>query len=88
MTVKARHVRRKVIVRTRLRRPAWDGIARIFDFTGTLNSPSRLLSPRVADRHAMEMDWQAVGDDLMTAIGTLTPSKASARRHGSDMEVA
>ena len=78
---------RKVIVKDKLRGPAWDGIARIFDFTGSLNPPARPLPPDVADRYAMGMDWKAVGGDLMTAIGKLAPDKAS-ERCGSDMEVA
>lgn len=80
--------RRKVIIETRLRRPAWDGIARIFDFTGSLNPPASPLPPKVADGYAMEMDWKAVGDDLMTAIDTLAPDKTLDRRHGSGTEVA
>ena len=56
-------------------RPFWDGIARIFDFTGSLNPRKRLLPPNVADRRALRRDWEAVGDDLMTVIGRQKPKR-------------
>ena len=56
-------------------RPFWDGIARIFDFTGSLNPPRRVLPPNVADRRALRRDWEAVGNDLMTAIGRQKPKR-------------
>jgi hypothetical protein len=79
--------RRKVTVKERLRRPAWDGIARIFDFTGSLNPPARPLPPNIVDQHAIGMDWKAVGNDLVAAIGNVVPERDSDRRQGSDAEV-
>ena len=34
----AAKARRKILVRRRSPRPVWDGIARIFDFTGVVES--------------------------------------------------
>ena len=79
MAVKAR---RRILIRRSLRRPYWGGIARILDFTGSLNTPTRTLPSDVADRHALWMDWRAVGDDLMTVIGRQASTKTSDRRHG------
>ena len=64
----AAKARRKILVRRSSRRPVWDGIACIFDFTGSLKAPKRMLPPDVADRNALWMDWKTVGDDLRTVI--------------------
>lgn len=66
MALKAR---RRVRIRRSPRRPILNGLARIFDFTGSLNVPAKSLPPHVADRYALWSDWKAVGDDLRTAMG-------------------
>ena len=78
--------RRIRIVRTS-RRPVWDGIARIFDFTGALNTPTRLLPSNVSDEYALWTDWKAVGDDLRAAIGSQASDGAPNHRHRSDLKI-
>ena len=73
----AAKARRKILVRRRSPRPVWDGIARIFDFTGSLKAPRRVLPPDVAGRHALWMDWKTVGDDLRTVIADHKPDRVS-----------
>jgi hypothetical protein len=84
MAVRAR---RRILVKRRLRRPYWDGIVRIFDFTGSLDTPTKVLPPDVADRHALWMDWKAIGDDLTTVIGNRVSSRASARRREASLKI-
>lgn len=76
--------RRIRIVRTS-RKPVWDGIARIFDFTGTLNTPTRLIPSNVSDEYALWTDWKAVGDDLRAVIGSQVSDEAPNHRHRSDL---
>lgn len=79
--------RRRIFVTHNLRRPFWDGIARIFDFTGTLNAPVKVLPRGVADGHAIWMDWKAVGDDLMSVMGSQRPRPTLQRRQSSDPKI-
>ena len=65
----ARKTRRMVVIRRRKRRPILNGLARIFDFTGSLQVPKKALPPHAADRYALWSDWKAVGDDLRAVIG-------------------
>ena len=76
----AAKARRKILVRRSSRRPVWDGIACIFDFTGSLKAPRRMLPPDVADRNALWMDWKTVGDDLRTVISDHEADRVSS--HG------
>ena len=49
-----------------------EGVARIFDFGGALNTYYYLPSdedPRKADARAIASDWRAVGKDIASAIG-------------------
>ena len=54
-------------------RPSFlEGVARIFDFGGTLNTyyyESTDEDPREADARAIASDWEAVGKDMANAIG-------------------
>ena len=75
--------RRRIRIRRRSRRPVLNGLARIFDFTGSLNVPRRSLPPHVADRYALWSDWKAVGDDLRTAVGHHASDRVSRRHHRS-----
>ena len=44
------------------------GVARIFDFAGSLNEYNHSLTPEQANRIALRNDWEAVGDALRTAV--------------------
>ena len=44
------------------------GVARLFDFTGTLNSYNVSPSEGVADIRAFQQDWKAIGDDMRRAL--------------------
>ena len=46
----------------------WEGVARLFDFGGTLNRYNYSKSEREADFRAIESDWQAIGEDLRNAL--------------------
>jgi hypothetical protein len=45
-----------------------EGVARLFDFTGSLNVYQCSDSPEHADFKAISSDWIVVGDDLRKAI--------------------
>lgn len=79
---------RKVIVVHTSPKPFWDGIARIFDFTGALTTPPSELPPEVCDMHALQEDWKTVGNDLRTVIGRQIPSSDSSRTSRSAQEIA
>jgi hypothetical protein len=44
------------------------GIARLFDFAGTLNSYNISPSEQIADARALHQDWKAIGDDMRAAL--------------------
>ena len=69
-TTKLRIQRRRRRTRRR-RNPFLDGIAGIFDFTGSLRTThtrSR-IPPQTADRDALRSDWIAVGNDFRVVMG-------------------
>lgn len=50
-------------------RPSFiEGMARIWDFAGTLNVYNRSATPELADARAFQADWAAVGQDLWAAV--------------------
>ena len=49
---------------------ALEGVARIFDFAGTLNSYNTSRTPNEADIKAVAHDWVMVGVDLQGAVNT------------------
>lgn len=50
-------------------RPSFlEGVARIFDFGGALSTYNISRSPSEADAHAIQADWEAVGDDLWAGL--------------------
>ncbi len=57
--------------RTQRLDPFIDGIARIFDFTGSLRTPyTRSHSnPRESDARAIQRDWEAVGNAFRAVLG-------------------
>ncbi len=44
------------------------GMARLFDFAGTLNSYNISPSGEIADARAFQEDWEAIGDDMRNAL--------------------
>ena len=44
------------------------GIARLFDFAGTLNSYNISPNESIADARAFQQDWKAIGDDMRAAL--------------------
>ena len=61
------------------------GVARLFDFGGTLNTYHYLTDedPSEADARAIASDWEAVGKDMADAIGQYEKStkiRAKTRR--------
>jgi hypothetical protein len=53
-------------------RPSFlEGAARLFDFSGSLNTYNESSTPAEADTRAMYEDWRAVGHDLQTALTNL-----------------
>lgn len=46
------------------------GVARLFDFGGTLNTYNVSPSEEMADTHALQADWRVVGDDMRIALAT------------------
>lgn len=45
-----------------------DGMARIFDFAGSLQLYNESKTPAVADRIALTMDWLGVGGDIRSSL--------------------
>jgi len=53
-------------------RPSFiEGVARIFDFSGSLNVYNESETPAEADKRALANDWRAVGDDIRAAMKAL-----------------
>jgi hypothetical protein len=49
--------------------PGWtEGVGRLLDFGDTLTQYNESATPEQADYRAMEMDWRAVGADILDAI--------------------
>lgn len=48
-----------------------EGVARLFDFSGSLNAYNCSESPEQADFNAISSDWIVVGDDFRKAIKDL-----------------
>jgi hypothetical protein len=44
------------------------GIARLFDFSGTLNTYNISPDEETADTRAFQHDWKAIGEDMRTAL--------------------
>lgn len=52
-----------------------EGIARLFDFGGTLNTYNSSKTDDEADKKALYSDWVAVGEDLKKAVSVYEQSK-------------
>ena len=59
----------RIISRPRTRRPFWDGIARIFDFTGSMNTPAQKLPRDLAVQYALWRASKTVGDTMWSTLG-------------------
>jgi hypothetical protein len=46
----------------------WEGVARIVDMGGTFQVYNTSRDGTDADRRALQSDWEAVGQDMWTAI--------------------
>lgn len=44
------------------------GIARLFDFAGTLNTYNESPDEETADIRAFQEDWKAIGDDMRKVL--------------------
>ena len=58
----------------------WEGVARLFDFTGKLNKYNISESGDEADYRAIRSDWQHVGQDLSSAISEYEEEHGSRQR--------
>jgi hypothetical protein len=56
----------------------WEGVARIFDFTGSLNT-----SAWPTDEEALRSDWEAVGNDMRAAVAAYEQEHGLAPRRGT-----
>ena len=54
-----------------------EGLARIFDFAGTLNEYNRSTAPAQADEVAIRNDWRLVGMDMQKAVAQVEASDRS-----------
>ena len=53
-------------------RPSFiEGVGRIVDLSGSLNTYNRSRTPEEADARALYEDWKAVGHDLTVALEQL-----------------
>jgi hypothetical protein len=52
-----------------------EGMGRVLDLGGTLNTYSKSRSATAADSRAMRSDWQAIGDDLRVVMGQIKPAR-------------
>lgn len=48
-----------------------NGVARLYDFTGSFDSYNESATPKQADAVALYADWAAVGDELVIAMNKL-----------------
>lgn len=46
----------------------WEGVARILDWGGTLQTYNRSRSAKEADENALRSDWRMVGQDIAKSI--------------------
>ncbi len=44
------------------------GVARLFDFAGTLNTYNISATGELADARAFQEDWKAIGDDMRAVL--------------------
>lgn len=57
-----------------------EGVGRILDFYGLLNTYNKNSSGAEADCRAMQSDWKAVGGDLWVALDRYKHGKARAKQ--------
>lgn len=65
-------------------RPSFlEGVARLFDFGGTLNEYNRLDTPEDPDLLALRSDWEALGQDYRTALKSVISNTQADSVHGA-----
>jgi hypothetical protein len=58
--------------------PTWsEGVGRLLDFGDTLTQYNESATPEQADYRAFEMDWRAVGGDILGAIDQFVRQEGS-----------
>lgn len=57
-----------------------EGVARIFDFGGTLNGYNDSPTGEEADAAAIRSDWEAIGQDMHNAIESFEKEQANSLR--------
>jgi hypothetical protein len=68
-------------------RPSWvSGIARLFDWSATLNEYNRSRTPEEADYLALASDWYAVGDDIRGSMNEGVVRPIGDQDHGDEAE--
>jgi len=55
----------------------WEGIARLWDFGGTLNEYNRALTPEQADFLALRADWRVAARDMGITISEIVKEDLS-----------
>lgn len=58
------------------------GIARLFDFSGTLNVYNISPDEQTADMRAFQEDWKALGNDMRAALAAYKEEQELRRIHG------
>lgn len=49
----------------------WEGMGRVIDFGNALQEYNTSSSGSAADERALKADWQAVGEDMRKAMGSV-----------------
>lgn len=57
-----------------------EGVARIFDFGGTLNGYNDSPTGEEADAAAIRSDWEAIGQDMRNAVEAFEKEQANSLR--------
>ncbi|MHB8091863.1 MAG: hypothetical protein ACYDH8_09760 [Syntrophales bacterium] len=58
------------------------GVARLFDFGGTLNSYNISATGELADARAFDQDWKAIGDDMRVVLAAYKKEKEYSEANG------
>lgn len=58
------------------------GVARLFDFGGTLNSYNISATGELADARAFDQDWKAIGDDMRAVLAAYKKEKEYSEANG------
>ena len=68
-------------------RPSFtEGVARVFDIGGTLNEYNTSSTGSEADAIAIRSDWDAIGQDILTAIRMFEAEEQETLARGADTD--